>query len=66
MNASEAAGDMLRPVLKVDPINNGKYAALALNSGGVGFVAYVQDEEWSPNLKIAMQSLHVFLPMIKK
>jgi hypothetical protein len=48
------------------PINNGKYAALALNSGGVGFAAYVQEEDWSPNLKIAMQSLHVFLPMIKK
>jgi hypothetical protein len=48
------------------PLNNGMNAALALNSGGVGFAAYVQDEEWSPNLKIAMQSLHIFLPMIKR
>jgi hypothetical protein len=44
-------------------INTGKNAALALNDDGLGFILYIENEEYSPNLKIAYQQRNVFLPL---
>jgi hypothetical protein len=51
--------------IKVDGrgINTGKNAALAINDDGLGFILYIEDEEYSPNLKIAYQQRNVFLPL---
>jgi hypothetical protein len=46
------------------PFNTGMDASLALSKSGRGFIAYIEDEEYSPNLKIALQYQKIFLPMI--
>ncbi|NMB69450.1 MAG: hypothetical protein GYA20_11895 [Chloroflexi bacterium] len=48
------------------PINTGKNASLALSSSGRGFIAYIQDEEYSPNLRIALQSLATYIPIVQR
>ena len=52
--------------IKVDgrSINTGKNAALALKDDGRGFIVYIEDEEYSPSLKLAFQQMYVFLPMV--
>jgi hypothetical protein len=48
------------------PINTGKNASLALSSSGRGFIAYIEDEEYSPNLRIALQSLTTYIPIVQR
>ena len=52
--------------IKVDGkgINTGRNVALALKDDGRGFIVYIEDEEYSPNLMIAYQQMYVFLPMV--
>lgn len=52
--------------IKVDGkgINTGRNVALALKDDGRGFIVYIEDEEYSPNLKLAYQQIYVFLPMV--
>ncbi len=48
------------------PINTGKNASLALSTNGRGFIAYIEDEEYSPNLKFALQDLAIYLPLVRR
>ena len=47
-------------------MSTGLNVALALNSRGLGYLAYIEDEEWDPNFKIAYQLNTIFLPIIMR
>ncbi len=48
-------------------VATGAQAALSLNSAGLGFVGYLQEEDYVlPDLKIAWQPFQIFLPLIKR
>lgn len=47
-------------------IHTGKDPALALNTDGRGFIAFIEDEEYSPNLRIATQYLYTYIPLIMR
>ncbi len=55
--------------IKVDGtalIDTGHYVSLAIGKAGRGFLAYVEEEDYSPNLKIAYQVLRAFLPLLRR
>jgi hypothetical protein len=45
-------------------IHTGKDPALALSSDGRGLIAFIEDEEYSPNLRVALQNLNTFIPLV--
>jgi hypothetical protein len=46
-------------------VGTGALAALSLNSAGLGFIGYLQEEDWvAPDLKIAWQQFKISLPLI--
>lgn len=47
-------------------INTGLDPALALDKYGRGFLVYVEDEEYSPNIRIAYQKSYTYLPSIMR
>jgi hypothetical protein len=52
------------PVFNVD---TGAQAAISLNSAGLGFISYLQEEMYElPDLKIALQGYSTFLPILTK
>lgn len=53
-------------IVESGPINTGKNASLALSATGRGFIAYIQDEEYSPNLRFALQNLTTFIPFVQR
>lgn len=53
-------------IVESGPINTGKNASLALSTAGRGFIAYIQDEEYSPNLRFALQNLTTFIPFVQR
>lgn len=53
-------------IVESGPINTGKNAALALSTSGRGFIAYIEDEEYSPNLRFALQNLTTFIPLVQR
>ena len=45
-------------------MTTGALAALSLNSSGLGFISYLQQEDYElPDLKIAWQQFKTFLPL---
>jgi hypothetical protein len=51
----------------VTEVATGAQAALSLNSTGLGFIGYLQEEDYElPDLKIAWQQFQIFLPLIKR
>jgi hypothetical protein len=49
----------------VTEVATGAQAALSLNSTGLGFIGYLQEEDYElPDLKIAWQQFQIFLPLI--
>jgi len=61
--------EVIDPAPNMD-VDNGRGAAIALNNLGMGFIAYMQDDNWDPynpieRLKIAIQPIfRSYLPMI--
>ncbi|HOU45477.1 MAG TPA: hypothetical protein PLS77_14080 [Anaerolineaceae bacterium] len=47
-------------------INTGLDPALALDKYGRGFLVYMEDEEYSPNIRIAYQKSYTYLPSIMR
>jgi hypothetical protein len=48
-------------------VDTGAQAALSLNSAGLGFIGYLQEEDYElPDLKITWQQFGNFLPLIKR
>jgi hypothetical protein len=47
-------------------INTGRDVSLQLNSVGLGFAAYIVDQEYSPDLHIARQYVKLFIPVVRK
>lgn len=53
---------------KVDggSISTGLQADISIDKYGRGFIAYIEDREYEPTLKIAFQESYVYLPLIKR
>jgi hypothetical protein len=53
-------------VVESGPINTGMFASLALSNAGRGFIAYIEDEEYSPNLRFALQDFATYVPFVQR
>jgi hypothetical protein len=42
------------------------FASLALSNAGRGFIAYIEDEEYSPNLRFALQDFATYVPFVQR
>jgi hypothetical protein len=48
-------------------VATGAQAALSINSAGLGFISYLQEEDYElPDLKIAWQQFKIYMPVITK
>lgn len=48
-------------------VTTGALAALSLNAAGLGFIGYLQEEDYElPDLKIAWQQFKIYLPLMKR
>lgn len=59
-------GEYIYQEVDSPPFNTGRHIDLALSDQGRGFIAYIDDEEYSPSLRFALQDFGVYLPVTKR